>query len=101
MVGVPPATSPSRVYVAPLDRPDEQAFTRAADLNQLRPRLTDNERLQVGSDICTGWGKGLTYEQTRDLLDGTLTSWSEQDKDVIIVLAAQHLCPEYDGKYGA
>jgi hypothetical protein len=100
LVAVPPA-SPSSAYVEPLDRPDEQAFTRDAHINYLRPWLTDNERLQVAADLCAAWRKGATYDQVRGIMDDTLTGWSETDKDLIVVLAAKDLCHEYVGTYGA
>lgn len=76
----------------------ERAFLDAAEDNYID--ISDVDLLLVGHSTCTGWDNGVNYQQTRDLMDRHLLSWSESDKDTVVILSALYLCPQHAGKYG-
>lgn len=96
---VKPTINPSYVYPS-LAHPDRDSFLRDAHLNGVNP-VSDDDLVEVGATTCNAWYDGKTYAEVRGAMDRTLTTWSQHDKDVVIILSAMYLCPEFDGRYGA
>lgn len=97
-----PTVATNRVYPEPGQQPNAQKFLRDAHANGIDPPGFDDDLLlTVGQATCDAWNGGATYTQTMRVMKDKLVTWSQHDRDAMVIVAAIDLCPKFDGTYGA